>query len=116
MRGFVLLLPLFGGAQQTRSEAECPQDAMLSQELSDRTGGSGGGEGGSPGVEPVRAGRAEPGDSGAGSDAGGGGREGLAEGLDAGVREVAEGVGKPVEVVEVEGQQHGFFGLSEPVC
>ncbi|XP_020255967.1 probable carboxylesterase 15 isoform X2 [Asparagus officinalis] len=36
IRGYVLLGPFFGGTQRTKSEAECPKDAFLNLELNDR--------------------------------------------------------------------------------
>ncbi|KAG6469318.1 probable carboxylesterase 15 [Zingiber officinale] len=36
LRGFVLLMPFFGGSRRTRSEAECPDDAFLNRDLNDR--------------------------------------------------------------------------------
>lgn len=36
IRGFVLLMPFFGGTRRTKSEAECPVDAFLNRELNDR--------------------------------------------------------------------------------
>ncbi|XP_020091520.1 probable carboxylesterase 15 [Ananas comosus] len=36
VRGFILLMPAFGGAQPTRSESECPPDAFLNREQSER--------------------------------------------------------------------------------
>ncbi|KAM3366242.1 hypothetical protein ACQJBY_015608 [Aegilops geniculata] len=36
VRGYVQLMPFFGGTERTRSEAECPDDAFLNRPLNDR--------------------------------------------------------------------------------
>ncbi|XP_066393386.1 carboxylesterase 15-like [Miscanthus floridulus] len=36
VRGYVLLMPFFGGVRRTRSEAECPAEVLLSLDLFDR--------------------------------------------------------------------------------
>lgn len=36
IKGYVHLMPFFGGVERTRSEAECPKEAFLNLELNDR--------------------------------------------------------------------------------
>ncbi|XP_020096730.1 probable carboxylesterase 15 [Ananas comosus] len=112
--GYVLLMPFFGGAQPTRSESECPADAFLNRDLNDRywrlalPAGFGldhptvnpfGPE--SPSLEPVEF---EP------VLVVVGGKDLLRDrGADYAAR--LSRMGKPVELVEFEGQQHGFFTI-----
>lgn len=120
LRGFVLLMPFFGGTQPTRSEAECPDDAFLNRELNDRYWRL---------SIPSEATLDHPlvnplGPESADLEAAEvdpilvvvGGRDLLRDrAAEYAVR--LRGWGKPVELAEFEGQQHGFFTIdpwSEP--
>ncbi|MQL74615.1 hypothetical protein Taro_006963 [Colocasia esculenta] len=119
VRGYVLLMPFFGGEERTRSEAECPADAFLNRELNDRywrlslPEGEGKGLGRDhPVANPFGPG--SPGLEGAalapmlvvvgGCD--------LLRDRAVEYAERLKGWGKPVEVAEFEGQQHGFFTIT----
>ncbi|KAG1347968.1 Arylacetamide deacetylase [Cocos nucifera] len=120
IRGFVQLMPFFGGTRRTKSEAECPKDAFLNLELNDRYWRLSLPRGatadhplvnpfgpGSPDLEPLEF---EPmlvvvGD-----------RDLLRDRAAAYAKRLREW-GKPVELAEFQGQQHGFFTIdpwSEP--
>ncbi|WOL15303.1 putative carboxylesterase 15 [Canna indica] len=121
VRGFLLLMPAFGGTVRTRSEAECPSDAVLTTELTDRYWRL---------ALPAGATTDHP----VANPFGPGAPSLEAADLDPMLVAVAEldllrdraldyasrlkGWGKTVEVMEAKGQQHAFFGLnpwSEPV-
>ncbi|XP_020589852.1 probable carboxylesterase 15 [Phalaenopsis equestris] len=120
IRGYVLLMPFFGGTQRTRSEATCPHEAFLNLEVNDRFWrlalpvgsttddpisnpfGSGG-----PGLREVWFGPMLV-------IVGG---EDLLRDRAVDYAERLKEWGKPIEVVKFEGQQHGFFTIrprSEP--
>lgn len=114
VRGYVQLMPFFGGVERTRSEAECPDDAFLNRPLNDRywrlslpAGATADhpvsnpfGKG-SPGLEAVEL---------APTLVVVGGRDILRDrAADYAAR--LRAMGKPVEVREFEGQQHGFFTI-----
>ncbi|KAG1347966.1 putative carboxylesterase 15 [Cocos nucifera] len=121
IRGFVMMMPFFGGIQRTRSEVDCPKEAFLNLEMNDRywrlslpagatrdhpLANPEGPE--SPSleaveVEPVLVVVAE---------------HDLLRDRDVEYARRLEGWGKRVELVEIKGQQHGFFAVgawSEPV-
>lgn len=117
VRGYVLLMPFFGGEERTRSEAECPAEAFLNRELNDRYWRL---------SLPEREGlgRDHPvanpfGPRSAGLEAVGlapmlvvvGGRD-LLRDRAAEYAARLKGWGKPVEVKEFEGMQHGFFTIN----
>ncbi|XP_010908310.1 strigolactones hydrolase CXE15 [Elaeis guineensis] len=120
IRGFVHLMPFFGGTRRTKSEAECPKDAFLNLELNDRywrlslpRGATAdhplvnpfGPE--SPNLEPVEF---EPMLVVVGE------RDLLRDRAAEYAKRLKEW-GKPVELAEFQGQQHGFFTIdpwSEP--
>lgn len=120
IRGYILLGPFFGGTKRTKSEAECPKDAFLNLELNDRfwrlsvpLGANTDHPLVNPfgpesvnlevvGIEPMLV---------------------VVGGCDllrdraVEYAEMLKEWGKPVEVAEFEGQQHGFFTInpwSEP--
>ncbi|KAJ1287842.1 hypothetical protein BS78_02G042000 [Paspalum vaginatum] len=114
VRGYVQLMPFFGGVQRTRSEAECPDDAFLNRALNDRYWRLSLPEGATP-DHPV----ANPFGPGA-PDLGAvefaptmvvvGGSDILHDrAVDYAAR--LKAAGKPVEVRDFEGQQHGFFTI-----
>ncbi|WVZ61986.1 hypothetical protein U9M48_011788 [Paspalum notatum var. saurae] len=114
VRGYVQLMPFFGGVERTRSEAECPDDAFLNRALNDRYWRLSLPEGATP-DHPV----ANPFGPGA-PDLGGvefaptmvvvGGSDILHDrAVDYAAR--LKAAGKPVEVRDFEGQQHGFFTI-----
>ncbi|RZS16038.1 hypothetical protein BHM03_00047983 [Ensete ventricosum] len=120
LRGFVLLMPFFGGTQPTRSEAECPDDAFLNRELNDRywrLSIPAGATLDHPLVNPfgpespdLEAAEVDP------MLVVVGGRD-LLRDRAAEYAARLRGWGKPVELAEFEGQQHGFFTVapwSEP--
>ncbi|PUZ68487.1 hypothetical protein GQ55_2G032800 [Panicum hallii var. hallii] len=114
VRGYVQLMPFFGGAERTRSEAECPDDAFLNRPLNDRYWRLSLPEG-STADHPV----ANPFGPGAPALEGVeiaptvvvvGGRDILHDrAVDYAAR--LKAMGKPVEVRDFEGQQHGFFTI-----
>nr|CAD1841622.1 unnamed protein product [Ananas comosus var. bracteatus] len=120
IRGFVLIMPGFSGPDRTRSELECPADAFLNLELFDRYARLALPRGAtrdhplfnpfgpeSPGLGPVETGpvlvvAAE--------------RDILRD-RDVEYATKMRGLGKRVELVEFEGQEHAFFSRmpwSEP--
>lgn len=120
IRGYVLLGPFFGGTVRTKSEAECPKDAFLNLELNDRFWRLSvplGANTDHPLVNPfgpesvnLEAVELEP-------------MLVVVGGCDllrdraVDYAERLKAWGKPVEVAEFEGQQHGFFTInprSEP--
>ncbi|CAL5091303.1 unnamed protein product [Urochloa decumbens] len=114
VRGYVQLMPFFGGTERTRSEAECPDDAFLNRDLNDRYWRLSLPEGATadhPVANPFGAG-APPleGVDFAPTLVVVGGRDIL---HDRAVEYAARlrAMGKPVEVRDFEGQQHGFFTI-----
>ncbi|ERM93628.1 probable carboxylesterase 15 [Amborella trichopoda] len=114
IKGFVLLMPFFGGVEHTLSEATCPQDAFLKLDLNDRYWRLSLPEG-TDRDHPL----SNPFGPGA-KDLGSvdfipmldvvGERDLLRDrGVEYGKRLVE--MGKKVEVVELKGQQHGFFTI-----
>lgn len=114
LKGYILLLPFFGGVQRTESEASCDKNAFLNLELSDRYWRL---------ALPAGSTRDDP----LANPFGPGGPEW--EEVEVGPMVVAVGgedllrdrgkvygrrlreMGKNVEVVEIGGQQHGFFPM-----
>jgi len=114
VRGYVLLMPFFGGARRTRSEAECPGEELLNLDLFDRFWRL---------SLPAGATRDHPAANPFGPDSPDLGAVDLrpvlvvAGGLDmlrdraADYAERLAAMGKPVELVEFAGQPHGFYTL-----
>ncbi|KAL6647013.1 hypothetical protein ACP70R_014450 [Stipagrostis hirtigluma subsp. patula] len=114
VRGYVQLMPFFGGTAPTRSEAECPDEAFLNRPLNDRYWRLSLPEGatadhpvanpfgpGAPALDDVEL---------APTMVVVGGRDILRDrAVDYAAR--LKAAGKPVEVREFEGQQHGFFTI-----
>ncbi|WOK91739.1 hypothetical protein Cni_G00430 [Canna indica] len=120
IRGFVQLMPFFGGTQRTRSEEECPADAFLNRDLNDRYWRLSiplGATLDHPLVNPF--GPESPDMQAAELDpvlVVVGGKDLLRDRAVDYARRL-RGWGKPVELAEYEGQQHGFFTInpwSEP--
>ncbi|KAJ6829392.1 putative carboxylesterase 15 isoform X3 [Iris pallida] len=115
VRGYVLLGPFFGGTQRSRSEAECPTDAFLNLELNDRFWRLSvplGADTDHPLVNPF--GPESPGLEGVEFEpmlvvVGG---HDLLRDRAVEYAERLKGWGKPVEVAEFAGQQHGFFTIN----
>jgi acetyl esterase/lipase len=114
VRGYVQLMPFFGGVQRTRSEAECPDDAFLNRPLNDRYWRLSLPEGATadhpvsnpfgPGAPPLEGVDIAP------TLVVVGGRDILHDrAVDYAAR--LKAMGKPVEVRDFEGQQHGFFTI-----
>lgn len=114
VRGYVQLMPFFGGVRRTRSEAECPDDAFLNRPLNDRYWRLSLPEGATadhpvanpfgPGAPPLDAVEFAP------TMVVVGGRDILRDrAVDYAAR--LKAAGKPVEVREFDGQQHGFFTI-----
>ncbi|CAN6203092.1 unnamed protein product [Urochloa humidicola] len=114
VRGYVQLMPFFGGVERTRSEAECPDDAFLNRALNDRYWRLSLPEGATadhPVANPFGAGapRLEAVEL-APTLVVVGGRDILHDrAVDYAAR--LRAMGKPVEVRDFEGQQHGFFTI-----
>ncbi|KAG8081364.1 hypothetical protein GUJ93_ZPchr0007g3802 [Zizania palustris] len=114
VRGYVQLMPFFGGVERTRSEAECPDDAFLNLPLNDRywrLSLPAGATADHPFSNPFGLGSPDL----AAADIAPtlvivGGRDIL---RDRAVNYAArlKAMGKPVEAREFEGQQHGFFTI-----
>ena len=114
VRGYVLLMPFFGGVRRTRSEAECPGEELLNLDLFDRLWRL---------SLPAGATRDHPAANPFGPDSPDLGAVDLrpvlvvAGGLDmlrdraADYAERLAAMGKPVELVEFAGQPHGFYTL-----
>jgi acetyl esterase/lipase len=114
VRGYVQLMPFFGGTERTRSEAECPDDAFLNRPLNDRYWRL---------SLPVGATADHPVSNPFGPDSPAleavefaptlvvvGGRDILHDrAVDYAAR--LRAMGKAVEVKDFEGQQHGFFTI-----
>ncbi|VAH45997.1 unnamed protein product [Triticum turgidum subsp. durum] len=114
VRGYVQLMPFFGGTERTRSEAECPDDAFLNRPLNDRYWRL---------SLPPGATVDHPASNPFGPDSPAleavelaptlvvvGGRDILRDrAVDYAAR--LRAMGKPVGVREFEGQQHGFFTI-----
>ena len=109
VRGYVQLMPFFGGTERTRSEAECPDDAFLNRPLNDRywrlslpEGATADHPVAAPALDAVEfapTGRVVV-----------GGRDILHDrAVDYAKR--LKAAGKPVEVRDFDGQQHGFFTI-----
>uniref|UniRef100_A0A0A9GEA3 Alpha/beta hydrolase fold-3 domain-containing protein n=1 Tax=Arundo donax TaxID=35708 RepID=A0A0A9GEA3_ARUDO len=107
-------MPFFGGAARTRSEAECPDEAFLNRPLNDRYWRLSLPEGATadhpvanpfgPGAPALDAVELAP------TLVVVGGRDILRDrAVDYAAR--LKAAGKPVEVREFEGQQHGFFTI-----
>ncbi|OEL27526.1 putative carboxylesterase 15 [Dichanthelium oligosanthes] len=118
LRGFVLLMPFFIGAEPTPSELACPDDAFLSRDMSDRyvwLSLPAGATAGHPFLNPFSP-------DAPGLDVGPtlvvvAGDDLMRDGNREYARRMKE-MGKPVEAVEFPGQQHAFFSIrpwSEPV-
>ncbi|KAK8953544.1 putative carboxylesterase 15 [Platanthera guangdongensis] len=120
VRGYVLLMPFFGGTQRSKSEEYCPSDAFLNLELNDRfwrlslpvgsTADDPVSNPFGPGGPDLKAVRFDP------MLVVVGGRD-LLRDRAADYGERLKEWGKPVEVLDFEGQQHGFFTIeprSEP--
>ncbi|CAL5066959.1 unnamed protein product [Urochloa decumbens] len=114
VRGYVQLMPFFGGTERTRSEAECPDDAFLNRDLNDRYWRLSLPEGATAdhpvanpfgaGAPPLEAVDFAP------TLVVVGGRDILHDrAVDYAAR--LRAMGKPVEVRDFEGQQHGFFTI-----
>ena len=114
VRGYVQLMPFFGGTERTRSEAECPDDAFLNRPLNDRYWRLSLPEGATadhpvanpfgPGAPALEAVEIAP------TMVVVGGRDILHDrAVDYAAR--LKAMGKPVEVRDFEGQQHGFFTI-----
>ncbi|KAL6880183.1 hypothetical protein ACP4OV_011748 [Aristida adscensionis] len=114
IRGYVQLMPFFGGTARTRSEAECPDEAFLNRPLNDRYWRLSLPEGATadhpvanpfgPGAPALDAVEFAP------TMVVVGGRDILRDrAVDYAAR--LRAAGKPVEVREFEGQQHGFFTI-----
>ncbi|XP_062188714.1 carboxylesterase 15-like [Phragmites australis] len=114
VRGYVQLMPFFGGVARTRSEAECPDDAFLNRPLNDRYWRLSLPEGATadhpvanpfgPGAPALDAVEFAP------TLVVVGGRDILRDRA-VGYAARLKAKGKPVEVREFEGQQHGFFTI-----
>jgi acetyl esterase/lipase len=114
VRGYVQLMPFFGGAARTRSEAECPDDAFLNRPLNDRYWRLSLPEGATPdhpAANPFGPGAPELGSvQFAPTLVVVGGRDILRDrAVDYAAR--LKAAGKPVELREFQGQQHGFFTI-----
>ncbi|CAL5078450.1 unnamed protein product [Urochloa decumbens] len=114
IRGYVQLMPFFGGTERTRSEAECPDDAFLNRDLNDRYWRLSLPEGATAdhpvanpfgaGAPPLEAVDFAP------TLVVVGGRDILHDrAVDYAAR--LRAMGKPVEVRDFEGQLHGFFTI-----
>ncbi|CAO1948978.1 unnamed protein product [Urochloa humidicola] len=114
IRGYVQLMPFFGGVERTRSEAECPDDAFLNRDLNDRYWRLSLPEGATAdhpvanpfgaGAPPLEEVEFPP------TLVVVGGRDILHDrAVDYAAR--LRKMGKPVEVRDFEGQQHGFFTI-----
>jgi acetyl esterase/lipase len=114
VRGYVQLMPFFGGVARTRSEAECPADAFLDRPLNDRYWRLSLPEGATPdhpvanpfgpGAPPLDAVDFAP------TLVVVGGRDLLHDrAVDYAAR--LRAAGKPVVVRDFHGQQHGFFTI-----
>ncbi|CAD6221067.1 unnamed protein product [Miscanthus lutarioriparius] len=114
VRGYVQLMPFFGGVERTRSEAECPDDAFLNRPLNDRYWRLSLPEGATadhpvsnpfgPGAPALDAVEFAP------TMVVVGGRDILHDrAVDYAAR--LKAAGKPVEVRDFDGQQHGFFTI-----
>ena len=114
VRGYVQLMPFFGGAEPTRSEAECPDDAFLNRPLNDRywrlslpagaTADHPVSNPFGPDSPPLDAAELAP------TLVVVGGRDILRDRAVAYAARLTA-MGKPVAVREFEGQQHGFFTI-----
>ncbi|KAJ4744739.1 alpha/beta-Hydrolases superfamily protein [Rhynchospora pubera] len=115
IKGYVQLMPFFGGVERTRSEAQCPKEAFLNLELNDRywrlslpiganfdhpSANPFGPD--SPPLEPVEfaptlvvVGECD-----------------LLTDRSVDYANRLKQMGKPVEVAEFKGQQHGFFTIN----
>lgn len=114
IRGYVQLMPFFGGVERTRSEAQCPDDAFLNRPLNDRYWRLSLPEGATadhplanpfgPAAPALEAVEIAP------TMVVVGGRDILHDrAVDYAAR--LRALGKPVEVRDFEGQQHGFFTI-----
>ncbi|KAG2631771.1 probable carboxylesterase 15 [Panicum virgatum] len=114
VRGYVLLMPFFGGVRRTRSEAECPAEVLLNLDLFDRFWRL---------SLPAGATRDHPAANPFGPDSPGLAAADLrpvlvvAGGLDmmrdraVDYAERLAAMGKPVELAEFAGEPHGFYTL-----
>ncbi|WVZ61981.1 hypothetical protein U9M48_011784 [Paspalum notatum var. saurae] len=114
VRGYVLLMPFFGGVRRTRSEAECPAEVLLNLDLFDRFWRL---------ALPAGATRDHPAANPFGPHSPDLGAVDfrpvlvVAGGLDMMRDRVADyaqrlaAMGKPVELVEFAGEPHGFYTL-----
>lgn len=116
VKGYVQLMPFFGGTERTRSEAECPDDAFLNRPLNDRywrLSLPDGATADHPASNPFAPGESREALEGAEMAPTlvvVGGRDILRDrAVDYAAR--LRAMGKPVEVREFEGQQHGFFTI-----
>ncbi|GJN24586.1 hypothetical protein PR202_gb12336 [Eleusine coracana subsp. coracana] len=118
IRGYVQLMPFFGGEARTRSEAECPDDAFLNRPLNDRYWRLSlpvGATRDHPVANPFGPGALPLDDDDDGVEFAPtmvvvGGKDILRDrAVDYAAR--LKAMGKPVEVREFEGQQHGFFTI-----
>nr|CAB3455751.1 unnamed protein product [Digitaria exilis] len=112
--GYVQLMPFFGGVERTPSEAECPDEAFLNRDLNDRYWRLSLPEGATadhPVANPFGAGAPELEEvEFAPTMVVVGGRDLLHDrAVDYAKR--LKAMGKPVEVRDFEGQQHGFFTI-----
>ncbi|PKA45811.1 putative carboxylesterase 15 [Apostasia shenzhenica] len=120
VRGFILLMPFFGGTQRTDSEAQCPEDAFLNLELNDRfwklslplgsTTDDPSANPFGPGAQDLSSIQFDP------MLVVVGGRDLLRDRAATYAKRLKDW-GNPVELLEFEGQQHGFFTIeprSEP--
>uniref|UniRef100_A0A0D9WVT3 Alpha/beta hydrolase fold-3 domain-containing protein n=1 Tax=Leersia perrieri TaxID=77586 RepID=A0A0D9WVT3_9ORYZ len=113
--GYVQLMPFYGGVERTPSEAACPDDAFLNLALNDRYWRLSlpvGATADHPYANPFAP---ENGDEIAAAEFAPtmvvvGGRD-LLRDRAVDYAERMKAMGKPVEVVEFEGQQHGFFTI-----
>ncbi|OAY73280.1 putative carboxylesterase 15 [Ananas comosus] len=120
IRGFIILMPAFGGVDRTRSELECPADAFLNLEVADRYCRlmlPRGATRDHPLFNPFGPESPIPGPFETGPVLVVAAERDLLRDRHAEYAAKMRELGKPVELVEIQGQEHGFFATkpwSEP--